>query len=90
MTRKNALSAGSDGGAGPRTVVASLGETCTLIGVDPQADLADVMIRIVDRHSPTAAATTSCPGPVPQSPPAEPSPKYSSPTLPGYKDTPGE
>lgn len=47
LNRKNALFAGSDGGAGHWAVVASLVETCKLNGVDPQAYLADVITRIV-------------------------------------------
>lgn len=51
MTRKNALFAGSDGGAEHWAVIASLIETCKLIGVEPHAYLADVITRIVDGHS---------------------------------------
>ncbi len=50
LTRKNALFAGSDGGAEHWAVIASLIETCKLIGVEPQAYLADVITRIVDGH----------------------------------------
>ena len=50
LTRKNALFAGSDGGAGHWAVIASLVETCKLIGVEPQAYLADVISRIVNGH----------------------------------------
>jgi transposase len=50
LTRKNALFAGSDGGAEHWAVLASLIETCKLIGVDPQAYLADVITRIVAGH----------------------------------------
>ena len=49
-TRKNALFAGSDGGAEHWAVIASLIETCKLIGVEPYAYLADVITRIVDGH----------------------------------------
>jgi hypothetical protein len=48
LTRKNALFAGSDGGAEHWAVVASLIETCKLIHVEPQAYLTDVITRIVD------------------------------------------
>jgi len=48
--RKNALFAGFDGGAEHWAVIASLIETCKLIGVDPYAYLADVITRIVDGH----------------------------------------
>ena len=50
LTRKNALFAGSDGGAEHWAVVASLIETCKLIGVEPQAYLTDVITRIVAGH----------------------------------------
>ena len=50
LTRKNALFAGSDGGAQHWAVVASLIETCKLIGVEPQAYLTDVITRIVSGH----------------------------------------
>ncbi|GEN00776.1 hypothetical protein MRA01_53150 [Methylobacterium radiotolerans] len=50
LTRKNALFAGSDGGAGHWAVVASLVETCKLVGVEPQAYLADIIARIVEGH----------------------------------------
>ncbi|WP_418292057.1 IS66 family transposase [Methylobacterium durans] len=50
LTRKNALFAGSDGGGEHWAVIASLIETCKLNGVEPQAYLADVIIRIVQGH----------------------------------------
>ncbi len=50
LTRKNALFAGSDGGAGHWAVIASLVETCKLIGVEPRAYLTDVITRIVNGH----------------------------------------
>ena len=50
LTRKNALFAGSDGGAEHWAVIASLVETCKLNGIDPQAYLADVITRIVNGH----------------------------------------
>jgi transposase len=50
LTRKNALFAGSDGGAEHWAVIASLIETCKLISVEPQAYLADVIFRIVNSH----------------------------------------
>ena len=50
LTRKNALFAGSDGGAEHWATIASLIETCKLIGVEPYAYLADVITRIVDGH----------------------------------------
>ena len=50
LTRKNALFAGSDGGAAHWAVIASLIETCKLIGVEPRAYLADVIRRIVTGH----------------------------------------
>jgi transposase len=50
LNRKNALFAGSDGGAEHWAVIASLIETCKLNGVEPQAYLADVISRIVNGH----------------------------------------
>jgi transposase len=50
LNRKNALLAGSDRGAAHWAVIASLIETCKLIGVEPQAYLADVITRIVEGH----------------------------------------
>jgi transposase len=48
--RKNALFAGSDQGGVQWGVIASLIETCKLNAVDPQAYLADVLSRLVNRH----------------------------------------
>jgi transposase len=50
LNRKNALFAGSDGGAENWAVVASLIETCKLNSVDPQAYMADVLTKIVNGH----------------------------------------
>src|SRR6266568_3485769 len=50
LNRKNALFAGSDGGAEHWAVIASLIETCKLLGVEPHAYLADVITRIVNCH----------------------------------------
>jgi transposase len=50
LNRKNALFAGSDGGAGHWATIASLVETAKLNGVDPYAYLADVITRIVAGH----------------------------------------
>ena len=50
LNRKNALFAGSDGGAEHWAVVASLIETCKLNGVEPLGYLADVLTRIVNGH----------------------------------------
>ena len=50
LNRKNALFAGSDGGAEHWAVVASLVETCKLNSVDPHAYLVDVITRIVAGH----------------------------------------
>lgn len=50
LNRKNALFAGSDGGAENWAIVASLIETCKLNGVDPQAYMADVLVKIVNGH----------------------------------------
>ncbi|MFI5023056.1 MAG: IS66 family transposase [Alphaproteobacteria bacterium] len=51
LNRKNALFAGSDGGAEHWAILASLIETCKLNAVDPQAYLADIFARLVAGHS---------------------------------------
>jgi transposase len=51
LTRKNALFAGSDGGAEHWAVIASLVETCKLGGIDPMAYLTSAITRIVNGHS---------------------------------------
>jgi transposase len=50
LNRKNALFAGSNGGAEHWAVIASLIETCKLNTIDPYAYLADVISKIVNRH----------------------------------------
>jgi transposase len=50
LNRKNALFAGSDGGAEHWAVIASLIETCKLNGVEPLGYLTDVLTRIVNNH----------------------------------------
>lgn len=50
LNRKNALFAGSDGGAEHWAVIASLIETCKLAGVEPPGYLTDVISRIVNDH----------------------------------------
>ena len=50
LTRKNALFAGSDGGGEHWAVIASLIETCKLMGIEPHAYLADVITKIVNGH----------------------------------------
>jgi transposase len=50
LNRKNALFAGSDGGAGHWAVIASLIETCELNGVEPLGYLDDVLTKIVNGH----------------------------------------
>jgi transposase len=50
LNRKNTLFAGSDGGGEHWAVIASLTETCKLIGVEPQHYLADVITKIVNGH----------------------------------------
>ena len=50
LNRKNALFAGSDGGGEHWAVIASLIETCKLIGIEPRAYLADVITKIVNGH----------------------------------------
>src|SRR6202049_3914280 len=53
LNRKHALFAGSDGGAEHWAVIASLIETCKLLGVEPHVYLADVITRIVNCHPQT-------------------------------------
>ena len=62
LNRKNALFAGSDGGAEHWAAIASLIETCKLNAVEPHAYLTDVMTRIVAGHL-KAGSTTCCHGP---------------------------
>ena len=50
LNRKNALFAGSDGGAEHWATIASLIETCKLNDVDPLMYLTDVLTRIVNGH----------------------------------------
>ena len=50
LTRKNALFAGSDGGAERWALAMTLIQTAKLNGVDPQAWLTDVLERIVARE----------------------------------------
>ena len=64
LNRKNALFAGSDGGAEHWAVIASLIETCKLNDVDPLAYLTDVLTRIVNGHPQTATSTSCCRGPI--------------------------
>jgi transposase len=76
LTRKNALFAGSDGGAEHWAVIASLIETCKLIGVEPYAYLAETA-------TPTAASTSSCLGLIPPRPISRPWPENTAYTLGG-------
>jgi transposase len=50
LNRKNALFAGSDGGAEHWAVIASLIETCKLNNVDPHAYLNETITLIVNGH----------------------------------------
>jgi transposase len=50
LNRKNALFAGSDGGAEHWAVIASLIETCKLAEVDPRAYLSEIITKIVNGH----------------------------------------
>ena len=50
LNRKNALFAGSDGGAEHWAILASLIATAKLNGIDPQAYLADILARIASGH----------------------------------------
>ncbi len=51
LTVKNALFAGSDGGAEHWAMIATIIETCRLCGVEPFAYLRDVLIRITAGHT---------------------------------------
>ena len=53
LTRKNALFAGSDGGAEHWAVIASLIESCKFLGVEPHSYLTDVISRIINGHPQT-------------------------------------
>ena len=50
LNRKNALFAGSDGGADHWATIATLIETCKLNDIDPISYLTDVLARIVNGH----------------------------------------
>jgi hypothetical protein len=50
LNRKNALFAGSDGGAEHWAIIATLVETCKLNHVEPLAYLTDALTRIVNGH----------------------------------------
>jgi transposase len=50
LTKKNALFAGSDGGGRSWACVATLVESCKLVGVEPYAYLKDVLERMVAGH----------------------------------------
>lgn len=50
LSRKNALFAGSDGGAEHWAVIATLVETCKINDVDPLTYLTDVLTKIVNGH----------------------------------------
>src|SRR5438270_4971602 len=51
LTRKNALFAGSDAGSEHWAVIASLIESCKLLGLEPHGYLADVITRIINGHA---------------------------------------
>jgi hypothetical protein len=53
LNRKNALFAGSNQGGVHWGVIASLIESCKINSIDPQAYLADVLSRLVNRHPPS-------------------------------------
>ena len=48
LNRKNALFAGHDEGAANWACIASLVETCKLNGIDPEAYIADVLVKLVN------------------------------------------
>jgi hypothetical protein len=64
LNRKNALFAGSDGGGEHWAVIASLIETCKLIGIEPRLT-SPTSSRGSSTATPIAASTTCCLGPIP-------------------------
>ena len=64
LNRKNALFTGSDSGE-HWALIGVLGETCNLVGLEPQAYHADVVTRIVEGYLPRGLATC-CHGPIRQ------------------------
>ena len=63
LGRKNALFAGSDGGARHWAIVASLVATAKLNGVEPLAWLTDVLERMVSGRTKAHELERCCPGP---------------------------
>ena len=61
LTRKNALFAGSDGGARHWALAMTLIQTAKLNGVDPQAWLTDVLERIVSGRTKASELQTLLP-----------------------------
>ena len=61
LNRKNALFAGSDGGARHWAIAMTLIQTAKLNGVDPQAWLTDVLERVVSGRTKTAELDTLLP-----------------------------
>jgi hypothetical protein len=61
LTRKNALFAGSDGGARHWAIAMTLITTAKLNGVDPMAWLTNVLERIVSGQTKSAALVTLLP-----------------------------
>jgi transposase IS66-like protein len=57
-----AIPFGSDEGAENWAVLASLIETCKLHGVNPEVYFTDVLTKLVNTTSPTAASPNSSPG----------------------------
>ena len=62
LTRKNALFAGSDGGARHWAIAMTLIQTAKLNGVDPMAWLTDVLERVVSGRTKATNCTRCCPG----------------------------
>ncbi len=62
MTRKNALFAGSDGGADHWAIAMTLIQTAKLNGVDPMAYLTDVLERLVSGRTKTHELHNCCRG----------------------------
>jgi hypothetical protein len=84
LGRKNALFAGSDGGARHWAIVASLVATAKLNGVEPLAWLTDVLERMVSGRTKAHELERCCPGPGRPSgsrPPFIPERRYGQTTL---------
>lgn len=66
LTRKNALFAGSDGGAPHWAIAMTLIQTAKLNGIDPMAWLTDALERIVSARTKQTSCARCCRGIGPQ------------------------